>query len=68
MFENVNSDVVLFIVGQLIVAAAIWGGIRAELRHMHTNHREQKESLKDAHTRIDQLFQVYWQQNHPTRK
>lgn len=33
---NIDSiQVVVFLIGQFVVAAAIWGGIRADLKNMH---------------------------------
>ena len=61
MLENVSTDVLLFIMGQLIVGAAIWGGIRMDIKHMHRRIDKNENEIDKAHTRIDQLFQVYWQ-------
>lgn len=68
MIEGINPDVLLFIMGQLVCCAALYGGIRADLRNMHRRADEQEEAtkevrthIKDVHTRIDQMFQSYWQ-------
>jgi len=33
--ETLALEIMLFIVGQVVVAAAIWGGIRADIKAMH---------------------------------
>lgn len=42
--------------GQLLVAGAIYGGIRADLRHMQEQLRAQSDSIEHAHSRIDSLL------------
>ena len=49
-------EVALFIVGQVLTAAAIWGGIRSDIRHLHESTREAKEEAAAAHKRIDALL------------
>ena len=43
----------LFIIGQIISAAAIWGAIRADIRNMHLRIDDIKKATDDAHQRID---------------
>lgn len=50
------SEFVVFIAGQLLVAAAIWGGIRADIRNMHERLNQIKEVADSAHERIDALM------------
>ena len=50
------SEIVLFILGQLLVAAAIWGGIRVDIRNMHDKIKEATESVRYAHERIDSII------------
>lgn len=42
--------------GQLVVAGAIYGGIRADVRNLHEAVKEAKETGKEAHQRIDSLL------------
>ena len=41
---------------QLLVAGAIYGGIRADLRNFKEGAEEAKESAKQAHRRIDDFL------------
>lgn len=41
--------------GQLLVAGAIYGGIRADLRHMRERIAQQDDAIARAHERIDHL-------------
>ncbi len=43
----------LWLGGQLIVAAAIWGGIRADIRSIHSRIDHIEKSANDAHARLD---------------
>ena len=47
------TQIVLFFGGQIIVAAAIWGGIRADLKAMHERLNNVQKSADDAHARLD---------------
>lgn len=47
---------VLFVIGQLVAAAAIWGGIRTDLRSIHQRIERVEKSIDDAHGRIDRHF------------
>lgn len=51
-----GTEVTLFLVGQVIVAAGIWGGIRADLRAIHMRVAEIKSSADAAHKRLDDLL------------
>jgi len=52
-----DNEIYIWIAGQLIAAAAIWGGIRIDISHIHKNvERLFKESDKANH-RIDRLYE-----------
>lgn len=51
-----GAEMVLFLIGQLIVGAGIWGGIRADIRNMHDQIRAAKEVAEHAHDRIDSIM------------
>lgn len=51
------TEVLLFLGGQAIVAAAIWGGIRADIRGMHVRIEAVKEIANSAHRRLDDHMQ-----------
>lgn len=48
----------MFLVGQAVTAAAIWGAIRSDIRHLTTAVTEAKESSRRAHARIDDLLKA----------
>lgn len=48
-----NQDAILWVVGQLFVAAAIWGGIRSDIKNMHSRIENVEKAANDAHVRID---------------
>ena len=47
------EQVLMWIGGQIIAGAAIWGGIRADLRNMHERITQANENATSAHKRID---------------
>ena len=51
-----NLDVMLWFMGQLIVGAAIWGGIRMDIKNMHKRIDALHETAHDAHKRIDGIL------------
>ena len=48
-----GTQIALFFLGQFIVAAAIWGGIRADLKAMHERLNNVQKIADDAHARLD---------------
>ena len=52
-----GQEVILFLLGQLLVAAGIWGGIRADIRNMHDKIKDAKDTADEAHERIDNILQ-----------
>ena len=51
-----SSDILMWLAGHLIVGAAIWGGIKADIKHMHERINENKARTEEAHRRIDQML------------
>lgn len=49
-------DWLLALGGQLILAGAIYGGIRADIKNLYHGMREAKETGSEAHKRIDGLL------------
>ena len=47
------DNVMLFLVGQLITSAAIWGAIRADIKAMHIRLDDIKKVADEAHQRLD---------------
>ena len=52
-----DLNILTWIAGQLIVAAAIYGGIRADIRSIHQRIEHTEKSLVEAHSRIDRLLE-----------
>lgn len=52
-----EANIFLWLAGQLIVGAAIWGGIRADIRGMHLRIEQTERSMRDAHSRIDNFIE-----------
>jgi hypothetical protein len=51
-----DNNVLLFLFGQIITGAAIWGAIRADIRNMVTRMNDIKDAADHAHRRIDDLL------------
>lgn len=56
--ENVN--IWLWVGGQLIAGAAIWGAIRADIKNIHNTQAIHQQDIKDSRTRIDRLFEMHY--------
>lgn len=52
-----DPNILMWIAGQLIAGAAIYGGIRADIRAMHARIEDAKRSADEAHSRIDRLLE-----------
>ena len=53
----IDSPMLLFLLGQLITGAAIWGAIRADLKNMHQRIGEVKISADLAHERLNRFLE-----------
>lgn len=49
-------EIALAVAAQLFVAGAIYGGIRADLRALHTRVQFTHERAEHAHERIDSML------------
>jgi len=49
----IDDHTLLWIVGQLVSAAAIYGGIRADIKSMHARIDALQKLACDAHSRLD---------------
>lgn len=49
-------EVIVFLIGQVVVAAAIWGGIRADVKSIHERLDEVKRIADRAHARLDDFI------------
>jgi hypothetical protein len=54
------SDVIIFILGQLVVGAAIWGSIRTDIRHMHDKIKDIDRRFTRHEERIDSIYGNGW--------
>lgn len=50
---NQELEIISWIIGQIVVAAAIWGAIRADIKGIHDRLNDFKTSLDSAHQRLD---------------
>jgi hypothetical protein len=51
-------EIIVWFLGQVVVAAAIWGGIRADIKGMHERLDRMEKRTDDAHRRIDEHLQT----------
>lgn len=58
-----DVSMLMWLGGQIIVGAAIWGGIRADLKNIHHTQGIHQQDIKESRTRIDRLFELYYQRN-----
>lgn len=63
-----SQEVILFLLAQLGTAAAIWGGIRADIRNMKEQIRAAGEVAGDAHDRIDSIMNANYHDMHLNRR
>ena len=52
-----NPDLIIWLVSQAVVAAAIYGGIRADIKNIHKRLDFSDKSTNHAHDRIDEILQ-----------
>lgn len=51
------TNVLLWLAGQVVVGAAIWGGIRSDIKSIHERITETKKATDQAHERIDRILE-----------
>lgn len=51
-----DADLVLHVGGILAAAAATYGAIRADIRHMHERLNDAERNIVRAHERIDHIL------------
>jgi len=51
-----SQEWLLWVVGQIVVAAAIWGGIRSDIKSLHSKIAGVEKMADKAHERIDDLY------------
>lgn len=51
------QDLIIWILSQLVAGAAIYGGIRADIRNLHKRDDQIYDYVKSAHDRIDRGYQ-----------
>lgn len=52
-----DGSILTWLVGHLIVGAAIYGGIRADIRSIHQRQEHTEKSVAEAHVRIDRVLE-----------
>lgn len=53
---QVLLGVFLWIAAHLIMAAGIYGGIRADIRNIHSRLDDMRDDLKGVHKRVDKWY------------
>tara|TARA_R110000765_G_scaffold119919_1_gene215286 strand:- start:150 stop:329 length:180 start_codon:yes stop_codon:yes gene_type:complete len=53
---NMETDLLLILGSQVLVAAAVFGGIRADLKNMHEKIKNIDGDVTNAHQRIDKIL------------
>jgi len=51
-----NIDVLVWLFGQVVIAAAVFGGIRMDLKNIHRSIAKLDNDVNDAHKRIDGIL------------
>lgn len=51
-----NWDLIVALIVNLVAIGTAYGGLRAEVRGLGKSVDEAKEAVRDAHRRIDDLF------------
>lgn len=51
-----ETQIFLWLTGQVIVGAAIWGGIRADIRGMHIRMDSAEKSMAETRQRVDKIY------------
>ena len=51
-----NIDVLVWLFGQVVIAAAVFGGIRMDLKNIHNSIAKLDNDVNDAHKRIDGIL------------
>lgn len=46
-------EILVWVAGQFITAAAIWGGIRADIKNLHSRVDGVEIAVRNAHIRLD---------------
>lgn len=67
---DILSDVpnwFLFLISNLVIAGAVYGGIRSDLKHMRNDISRAEKISEHAHSRIDNILAAR-QQNVPYRE
>jgi len=59
-----GTEWLTWLVSQALVAAAIWGGIRADIRNLHDKAKSAQATADKAHSRIDDLLRSGETGNH----
>jgi len=55
---NIGIETVMSIIVQLLVAGAVYGGIRADLKNMHENHRNLSKRVERVEDRVDSVMDL----------
>lgn len=51
------DELLIWVIGQIVVGAAIYGGIRADIKSIHKDIDHLDKSVADAHNRINRILE-----------
>lgn len=51
-----NDDIVLWVVGQLFVGAALYGGIRVDIKNIHEKINNTANRVSEVNERVDKIL------------
>lgn len=60
-----GTEWLTWLISQALVAAAIWGGIRSDIRSLHEKSAAAQAAADKAHSRIDDMLRVGETGSHP---
>ena len=51
-----NDDIVLWVIGQLFVGAALYGGIRVDIKNIHEKINNTANRVSEVNERVDKIL------------
>mgnify|MGYP003627756345 len=51
-----NDDIILWVLGQLFVGAALYGGIRVDIKNIHEKINKTDNRVSEVNGRVDKIL------------
>lgn len=64
LLDFITPQFVMWIVSTLAMCAAVYGGIRSDLKHIMNDQAKHREDIDKAHSRIDHILLSAQQTRH----